>query len=78
MTPLVIKETRVGLRKNQNQKTDLSPNPNPVEVLLKIVSIVVQTINVDSALHLEKIANVVVKRTILPRSVGLGKAKAKR
>ena len=75
MTPLV-KETMVGLRKNQNPRTGLSPDLSPVEVL-KTVSIVVQTFNVDSALHLEKIARHMVKRTILPRSVIPEKAKAK-
>ena len=54
MTPLA-KETVVGLRKNQNLKTDLSPDPNPVEVLLKIVSIVVQVTNVDNAQPMGKI-----------------------
>ena len=48
MNPLA-KETMVSLRKNQNLKTDLSPDPNPVEVLLKTVSIVVQTIRQCSA-----------------------------
>ena len=40
-------------------------------------NIVVQTINVDSAHLIGKLVRHVVKRTILPRSVGLEKAKAK-
>ena len=75
MTPLA-KETVVGLRKNQNLKTNLSPDPNPVEVL-KTASIVVQTILIGSVQLMAKIVRHVVERTILPRSVDLGKAKAK-
>ena len=45
---MVIKETMVGLRKTQNLRIDLSPDPGPVEVL-KIVSIVAQVINIDNA-----------------------------
>ena len=40
-------------------------------------NIVVQTINVDNAHLIGKLVRHVVKRTILPRSVGLEKAKAK-
>ena len=53
MTPL-DKKTVAGLRKNQNLKTDPSPDLNPVEIL-KIVSIVVQVINVDSDLLMGKL-----------------------
>ena len=66
----------VGLRKNQNPRIDLSPDPSPVEVL-KIVSIVVQVINRDNVPPMGKIAKCVAKRTILPKSVNLVKAKAK-
>ena len=48
-----------------------------MEVLLKTGSIVVQTINVDSAQLMEKIVRHMIKRTILPRNVSLGRAKAK-
>ena len=64
-----------GLRKNQNQKTN-GPNLGLSRVL-GTASILTQTINVDSAQHLEKIVRHVVKRTILPRSAVLEKAKAK-
>ena len=66
----------VGLRKNQNLRIDLSPDPSPVEVL-KIVSIVAKFINVDNAQPVRKIVKYVAKRTILPKSVSLVKAKAK-
>ena len=74
---MVTKETGVGLRKNQNQRTDLGPDPNPVEVLLKTVSIVAQVTNVDNAQPVGKIVRHVVKRTILPKGLGLGKVKFK-
>ena len=77
MTPLVTKETGVGQRKNQNLRTDLSPDPNPVEVLLKTVSIVAPVTSVDNAQPVGEIVRHVVKRTILPKSVDLGKAKTK-
>ena len=76
MTPMVIKETRVGPRKNQNLKTDLSPDLSPVEVS-NIVNTVVQVINVDSALHVGKLVKHAAKRIILPKSVSLEKARAK-
>ena len=76
MTPLVTKEIGGGPRKNLNLRTDLNPDLSPVEAL-RTVSIVVPITNVDSALHVGKFVNHVVKRTILPKSVGLGKAKAK-
>ena len=63
--------------KNQNLRTDLSPDSNPVEVLLKTVSIVAQVTNIDNAQPVGKIVRHVVKRTIMPKSVGLRKAKAK-
>ena len=74
-TPLA-KETMVGLRQKQNLKTGPSPDLSPVEAL-KIVNTVVQITNADSAQLREKIVGHVAKRTILPRSVSLVKAKAK-
>ena len=56
----------VGLRKNQNLRIDLSPDPSSVEVL-KIASIVVQVINIDNAELVGKIVKYVAKRTILPK-----------
>ena len=55
MTPLITKETWVGLKKNQNLRTDLSPDPNPVEVLLKTVSTVALVTNVDNAKPMGKL-----------------------
>ena len=70
MTSLVISETREFLKKNQNLKTDLSLDLSPVEVL-EIVKTVVQVTNVDNTLHLEKLANCVAKRFIVPKTVVL-------
>ena len=71
MMPLVNVE---GLkRKNQNPKTGSIPD---LSLELGTASIVVQIINISSALHLGKLVRHVVKRTILPRSAGLEKAKA--
>ena len=53
MMPLVARETMGGLRKNQNQKIK-DPNLGLSQVL-GTASIVVQIINVDNALHLEKL-----------------------
>ena len=63
-----------GLRKNQNLKTGSSPD---LSLELGAASIVVQTIHVSNVQLMEKIVRHVVKRTIFPRSAGLGKAKAK-
>ena len=54
----------------------LSSSPN-LSLTYMIVNIVVQVTNVDNALHMGKLVNHVVKRTILPQSVDLVKAKAK-
>ena len=51
-----------GLRKNQNPRTGLSPDLSPVDVL-KTASIVVQTINVESAQLIGKIVRHVVKES---------------
>ena len=60
-------------KKNQNQKTDLNAD---LSLELGTASIVVPTINGDSALHMGKYERLIV-RTILPKSAGLEKAKLK-
>ena len=66
----------VGLRRNQNSKTDPNLDLSPVEVL-NIVNTVAQDTNTDNALHMGKLGNFMAKRTILQRSVILVRAKAK-
>ena len=73
MMPLVTKETMEGQGKSLSPKTDLSPD---LSLVLGTASIVVQIIHVDSDLLMGKIARHVAKRTILPKSAGLEKAKA--
>ena len=64
MIVLVTKEA--GLRKNSNLKTNrLNPD---LSLELEIASIVVQIISIDNALHMEKLAKVVVGKIILLKS----------
>ena len=72
MMPLV--ETGEGLRKNQNQKTDLNPDLN---LELGTASTAVQIIHIGSVLLMGKIVRHVAKRTILLKNAGLIKAKAR-
>ena len=71
---MLLVETGVGLRKNQNQKMDLNPDLN---LELGTASTVVQIIHIGNVQLTEKIARHVAKRTILPKSAGLIKAKAR-
>ena len=64
MIVLVTKEA--GLRKNSNPKTK-GLNPD-LSLELEIASIVVQIISTDNALHMEKLAKVVVVKIILLKS----------
>ena len=74
MMPLVTKGTREGLRKNQNLKTGSSPDLN---LQSGTASIVVQIINIDSALPVGKHARLVVRKITLPKNAGLIEAKPK-
>ena len=76
MTPLAIKGTEVELRKNQNQRVTSDKNPD-LSLAYVTANIVVPITNIDSVLLMAKYVRHVVKGTILPKSVGLGKAKAK-
>ena len=72
MIVLVTKEA--GLRKNSNPKTRGLNQDLSLE--LEIASIVVQIISVNNALHMEKLAKVVVGKIILLKSADQ-KAKAR-
>ena len=62
-----------GLRKNQNPKTGSGPD---LSLELGTASIVVQIINISYVQLMGKQVRHVVKRTILPRSAGLERAKS--
>ena len=71
---MLLVEAREGQRKSLSQKTDLSPD---LSLELGTANIVVQTINGDSALHVEKLVRLVVRKITLQKNAGLIKAKAK-
>ena len=75
MILLVIKETKVGLRKNLNPKIK-GLNPD-LSLELGTANIVVPITNVDIVLHTGKHAKVVERRIILQNGAGLIKAKAR-
>ena len=64
MIVLVTKEA--GLRKNSNPKTKGLNSDLSLE--LKIADIVVPIISINNALHMAKLAKVVVGKIILPKS----------
>ena len=64
MIVLITKEA--GLRKNSNPKTK-GLNPD-LSLELEIASIVVSIISIDNALHMAKLAKVVARKIILPKS----------
>ena len=64
MIVLVTKEA--GLRKTSNPKTK-GPNPD-LSLELVIANIVVPIIHIDNALHLPKLAKIVVGKSILLKS----------
>ena len=69
-----IGECEMPKKKKSKPKDKLKSD---LSLELGAASIVVQTIHISNVQLMGKIARHVVKRTILPRSAGLGKAKAK-
>ena len=65
-----------GRLKNKHQNPKIGSSPD-LSLGLGTASIVVQTIHISNVKLMGKIVRHVVKRTILPRSASLGKAKAK-